>query len=111
MRFVSFCLHGLELVAAAPDRHDPLGPSRVALDLAANVRDVEVAGSLVSDVRAVPEVAHDLAPREDASGLAGEQGQQLQLERGQRYLLVGETCFVLGEIELELADLELGGLL
>src|SRR5204863_8253305 len=87
MRFVSFCLHGLELVAAAPDRHDPLGPSRVALDLAADVRDVQVAGSLVADVRAVPEVAHDLAAREDPLRLAGEQREQLQLERAQRELL------------------------
>jgi len=60
--FVSVCLQRQKLVAAAANRHQPLRVGRVALDLAADVRDVQVARPLVADVGAVPEVAHDLAP-------------------------------------------------
>src|SRR4051794_27337191 len=50
-----------ELVAGPADRHDPLRLRRVALELAPQVRRVDVAGVLVADVRALPQVLHDLA--------------------------------------------------
>src|SRR5207237_10893627 len=69
---VSASSHGDELVADRTHRHQTLRLRRVALDLPAQVRDVDVAGALVADVGAAPEVLHDLAPREDAVGLSGE---------------------------------------
>src|SRR6478736_6526400 len=100
-RFVSVCLHALELVTDAADGHQSFRPGRVALELAADVRDMQVARALATDKRAVPEMAHDLTPREDPLRLAGEQGEQFELERRERDLLVADACLVLGEIELE----------
>src|SRR5262245_66362946 len=69
--FVVVCLHRLQFVAAAANRHETFRPGRVALDLPPDVRDVEIARTLVADVGAVPEVTHDLPPRETAPRLAG----------------------------------------
>src|SRR5512140_2165235 len=106
-RCVSVCLHGLELVADPADGHQSFRPGRITLELAADVRDMQVARALVTDERAVPEVAHDLAPREHPLRLSGEQGEQFELGCGQRELFVADARLVLGEIELKVAHSEL----
>ncbi len=74
---------GAELVADAAHREHQLGPLRVALDLLAQVRDVDVAGSLVAVELGLPELLHDLRAGEDLAGAADEQAQQLELRAGQ----------------------------
>src|SRR6266480_3106 len=58
--FACFCLHGLQLITGAANGHEAFRVRRIALELPPDVRDVEVARSLVADVVAVPEVTHDL---------------------------------------------------
>src|SRR4051794_10055336 len=77
--FVGICSHSVEPVPEAAYRDDPLRLRRVALELAAEVRDVRVAGSLVARVAAVPEMAHDVAPRGDIARRGREQRQQAEL--------------------------------
>src|SRR5436190_4439192 len=102
-RFACFCLHGLQLVTRAANRHESLRLPRVTLELPSEVRDVEVAGPLVPDVVAVPEMAHDLGTGEDAFRLRREQSEQLQLEGRQHYHLPTDGRLVLREIDLEVA--------
>ena len=64
---------------------------------------MEVARALVSDVGAVPEVLHDLAPRKDAFRLAGEEVEQAKLRRRQRDVLAVPYYEVPGRVELEAA--------
>ena len=42
---------------------------------------MDVAGPLVADVLALPEVLHELTTREHALGLGDEQGEELELGR------------------------------
>src|SRR5205823_7543896 len=104
MRFFSFCLQSFELVAGAANGHEPLGPGGVVLDLATDVRDVQVTRPLVSDESAVPEMTHDLPPREDAPRLACEQCQQLELEDGQRDASAAARRPALAHVDAEDAD-------
>src|SRR5262245_16410056 len=97
-------LHGEELVARTANGHEPHGILRVALDLAADVGDVQVGRPRVADVLALPEVLHDLPPREDPAGVAGEEGQELQLRRGQLDRLAVRGRLVPLEVEVESAD-------
>src|SRR3954449_13606368 len=103
-RCVAIRSHRDELVADAANGHELLGPLRVALDLAAQVRHVDVARALVADVRAVPQVLHHLAAREDLLGLAGEEREQLELRRREPDRLPLRLHRVADGVDLEAAD-------
>ena len=64
---------------------------------------MDVARALTPDERAVPEVLHDLAPREDSVGRAGEEREQRELGRGQLDLATVDAHAVAHEVELEAA--------
>src|SRR5215217_8286000 len=99
-----FYSHGNELVADTSDRHEPLGPRGIGLDLAADVRDVEVGRALVADELAVPEVLHDRAPRVHAPRLSREECEQLQLRWRQLHGLAVDGRLVSIEIDPKPAD-------
>ena len=77
---------------------------RIGLELATQVGDVDVAGSLVSDVRALPEVLHDLLAAEDALWLTREQVEEPELGRCQRDQVSIDAYLVTDWIEFEAAD-------
>src|SRR5215207_593300 len=93
--------HGDELVADPADGQDPLRLVRRLLDLAPEVRDVDVARTLVADVRALPEMLHDLAPAVGALRLLGEQRQQPELRGRQLDFAASERDLVPGQVERE----------
>src|ERR671933_228103 len=105
MASVSIRSHGHEPVADPAHGEQALRVRRVALDLAAQVRDVDVAGALVAYVGAVPEVLHDLAAAEDALRLGGKEREQPELRRGQAHALAVDPHLVAGQVEAERADL------
>src|SRR5919197_3840080 len=96
--------HCEELVTDPAHGHEPLRPPRRLLDLAPEVGDVDVARALVADVRAVPEVLHDLAPGVDALGLLGEEREQAELRRGEADRPPVDPHLVPVDVELERAD-------
>src|ERR1044072_8573087 len=81
--FPGLNLRGVELVADAAYGADELGVLGVALDLLAQVRDVDVAGALVAVELGLPELVHDLAAGEDLSGAADQEAEQLELGAGE----------------------------
>src|SRR5215208_3903354 len=93
-----------ELVPDPANRHDALRIVWIALDLAAQVRDVHVCSPLVADVLALPEVLHDLSPRVHLLWLFGEEGEEPELRRRQPHVLVVDAHLVPDEIELQPAD-------
>src|ERR1700740_1548196 len=97
-----------ELVARAAYGHEPLRLGRVALDLPAQVRDVHLAGVLVADVLARPEVLHQLAPGDDRVGLLGKEGENLELRQRQVNALAVDEHLVPAEVDLEAAELPHG---
>src|ERR1700757_2543670 len=94
-----------ELVPGAADRHEPLRLGRVALDLPPQVRDVHLAGVLVPDVLARPEVLHELAARDDRVRLLGEEGEHLELGQRQVDAVAVAEHLVPAEVDLEAAEL------
>src|SRR2546421_8560805 len=96
--------HGEQLVADAANGDEAARPPRGRLDLPPQVRDVDVAGALVADVRAVPQVLHDLAAAVDALGLLGEEGEQAELRRRQPDRVAVDPHLVPGDVELERAN-------
>src|ERR671937_1035745 len=96
--------HCAELVADAANGHEPLRPAGCLLDLAPQVGDVDVAGALVADVRAVPEVLHDLAPRVHPLGLLREEREQAELRGREADRPPVEADLVPVHVELERAD-------
>src|ERR1044072_3633319 len=72
-----------ERVADSTHRHDPLRIARIELDLPAQVRNVDVTRTLVADVRALPEMLHDLPAAEDSLRLLGKEQQQPELRARQ----------------------------
>src|SRR5215217_8449992 len=74
-----------------------------AFQLPADVRYMDVGGSLVADVAALPQVLHDLAPRERPV-LGGEEGEQPELGRRQPHRLAGDPCLVTCEVDLERSE-------
>src|SRR5262245_27964327 len=101
---MEICSHSDKLVANPTHRHDPLRIGGIGLDLAPEVGDVDVARALISDVRAVPEVLHDLLPAEHALRFRGEEIQETELRRRQVDLLVLDAHAMPNRIELEPAD-------
>src|SRR5579864_9756981 len=97
-------LDGEELVARAAYRHEPLRPRRVALDLAPEVRDVHLAGVLVADVLARPEVLHELAAGDDALRPLGEEREHLELRQRQPHGLAVDCDLVAAEVEAQAAE-------
>jgi hypothetical protein len=89
-----------QLVAESGHCHDALGVGVVAFDLSAQRRHVRVAGSLVCDVGALPEMLHDLAAGEDSSGFFGEKSKQLVLGRAARNRLAVSLHFVLDDVDV-----------
>src|SRR5262249_10580117 len=59
------------------------GALGVALDLLAQVGDVDVAGALVAVELGLPELLHDLATGKDLAGAADQEAQELELGAGQ----------------------------
>src|SRR5439155_24841965 len=65
-------LGGHQLVPEAGYGDDPFWMRWVALNLPSECRHMGVAGALVSDVGALPEMLHDLAACENSPRLVGE---------------------------------------
>src|SRR5919198_5029071 len=95
--------HCEQLVTDAANGDEPLRPAGCILDLAAQVGDVDVARALVADVRRVPEVLHDLAPRVDPLGLLREEGEQAELGGREADRLPVDLYLVPVDVELERA--------
>src|SRR5215210_4179068 len=104
MRTARIRSHRNELVTDATYRHHPFRVRSVAFDLVPEVRDVDVAGALVPDVRRVPQVLHDLAAAEDTLRLLREQHEELELGRGEPLVVAVDRNLVANRIELESAD-------
>src|SRR5919202_3614757 len=96
--------HCEELVADPAHGDEPLRPARRLLDLAPEVRDVDVAGALVAYVRRVPEVLHDLAAAVDPLGLLREKGEEAELRRSQPDRPPVDADLVPVHVVLERAD-------
>src|SRR6266542_1842700 len=94
-----------EGVADPPDRYEPIRVARIELDLPAQVRDVDVAGPLVADVGALPQVLHDLPPAEDPLRLFREEHEQPELGARQVDELAGDRDPVSGEVDPDVPDL------
>src|SRR6478672_10488250 len=92
-----------QFVAEAGNRDDPLRVRRIALDFSSECRDVCVARAFVADVGALPEVLHDLAAREDATWVAGEQREQVVLRRRERDRLAIRGYLVLDDVDSQAA--------
>src|SRR5918995_3101687 len=88
-----------ELVPDAPDRQHELGLLRVALDLLAQVRDVDVARPHVTLELALPQLLHDLLAAEHLTGPAGEQPQYLELRAREIDRLAAHRHEVTGEVD------------
>ena len=58
-----------------------------------------VARAFVADVGALPEVLHDLAAREDATGVAGEQCEQVVLRGRERDRIAIGGYLVLDDVD------------
>ena len=72
-----------ELVADAAHGQHQLGVLGVALDLLAQVGDVDVAGADVAAELRLPQLLHDLLAAEDLARVAGQQAQDLELRARQ----------------------------
>src|SRR5438105_3282764 len=77
---------------------------RVPLDFSAQRRNVRVARPLVADVGALPEMLHDLAPREDSPRLLGEQGEQVVFRWCERHRLAVGGHFMLDDVDAQAAE-------
>src|SRR6185436_12710652 len=71
------------LIANAAHGQDQLRLLRVALDLLAQVRDVDVAGALVAIELGLPQLLHDLGAGENLARAGDEEAQQLELRAGE----------------------------
>src|SRR5919197_2278455 len=96
--------HCEQLVADAANGDEPLWPPGGLLDLAPQVGDVDVACTLVADVRRVPEVLNDLAPAADPLRLLREEGEETELRRREPDRLPVDPNFVPVDVELERPD-------
>ena len=92
-------LLGAQAVALASDRLDHRRP-----ELSTEVRDVDVARTLDADIRALPELLHDLVPRHDLSRPFGEQREQPKLGASERDALAAARDGVGREVDLELSE-------
>src|SRR5918995_3065724 len=88
-----------ELVADAAHRHHQLGVLGVALDLLAQVRDVDVAGAHVAPELGLPQLLHDLLAGEDLARALRQQPQHLELRPGQVDGLAADRDQMAGEID------------
>src|SRR5262249_30904117 len=93
-----------EHVAGAADGHEALRLRGIALDLPAQVRDVHLAGVLVADVVARPEVLHELAAGDDRFRLLGEEREHLELRERQVDALAVDEHLVAAEVDVESAE-------
>src|SRR5262245_4663272 len=100
---MEICSHAGELVAHPAHRHEALRVCALALDLAAQVRDMRVYRPLVRNEVARPQVLCQLAAREHAPGLAGEHAEELELGRRQRLAAPVDLDLVAGQVEREVA--------
>ncbi len=99
-----------EAIADPPHREDQLGVLRIALDLLAQVGDVDVAGPDVSAELGLPELLHDLLAREDLARVLGEQPQHLELRAGQVDRLPSDGDQVACQVDRHRAGLDRGAL-
>ena len=79
---------------------------RVALDLLAQVRDVDVAGADVAGELRLPELLHDLEPAEDLARVLGQQPQHLELGAGQVDRLAADQDEVAREVDPHVAGVD-----
>src|SRR4029077_9844344 len=84
------------------------GLGRIPLDLSPQVRDVHLAGVLVADVLARPEMLHELAARDDRLGPLGQKGENLELRERQVDADSVDQHLVADEVDLEAAELPHG---
>ena len=92
-----------QLVADAVHRQQ-VARLAAGLDLAAQVRDVDVDGAIVAVVVGAERARDQLVAREHASRMARERFEQPELGRRQRHGLAGDTDLPRPDVDLEIAD-------
>src|SRR5699024_11371885 len=96
-------------VPDAADGHDDAGVLRIVLDLRAQALDVHVDQAGVRAVAVSPHVAQQDVAGEDLPGLAGQLGEQVELQRRQGDQLVPATHLVPVDVDHQVTDGELLG--
>ena len=74
-----------ESVTHAVDSENVAGLAGIGLDLAAQVLDMGIDGPVVAGVSHVIDQVYELRPGEGAAGVAGQNGQQIELGGGEGY--------------------------
>src|SRR6476619_7474797 len=93
-----------EPIALSADRFDSRGLMRVALDLRAQLRDMDLTRPSAADVGAVPERFHDRPPAHDTARLIGEQHEQAKLGRGQPDILACDEDAPTVEVDADVSE-------
>src|SRR4029450_10692161 len=88
----------------APDRLQQLGPRGVALELLAQAADVDGHGPRVESGRVAPDLTHQLVAREDASGVGGEEPEQIEFLCGEADQLAVPARLAPRRVQLEAAN-------
>src|SRR5215216_7427055 len=99
-----------ENIPDTPRGVDELGVPGVALDLLAEVADVDVHRTLVAELVA-PHPAQERAPREHPAGARGERHQELELGVGEVHVLAPHGDPAAREVDAEPVVVELVGTL
>src|SRR5215217_3600219 len=99
-----------ENIPDTPRGVDELGVPGVALDLLAQVADMDVHRTLVAELVA-PHPAQEGAPREHPAGVRGERHQELELGVGEVHLLAPHGDPAAGEVDPQAVVVELVGAL
>src|SRR6185437_13874212 len=92
-----------EPVPDAGYREDVVGPRRLAFDLAPQVADVDVDHPGLDGVFVTPDRVEDLLAAEHLAGVAGEEGQQVELGVRQLDLLPAAVDAALVDVDQQVA--------
>src|SRR4029077_12123546 len=95
-----------EPVADAGHGEDVVRTRGLRLDLPAQVPDVDVDDARLDGVFVAPDGVEDLLAAQDLAGVAGQEGEQVELRVGQLDLVARLVDAALVDIDHELAELE-----
>src|SRR4051812_41667222 len=93
-----------EPIPLPADGLDSCRQVRVALDLRAELRDVNLAGPAAADMRAVPERLHDRGPADHATWLICEQNEEPELGGRQPHVLARDEDASAVEIDADVSE-------
>src|SRR6266516_2386464 len=95
-----------ELVADAAHREEELGLLRVALELLAQVADVDVDRARIAVLGVPPDVLEQRLAAEHAAGAVGEGAEDLELDVGQLHLIAAQGHHAAAEVDRQLAAVD-----